>query len=699
MRQLGTLIITGFLVISIFCIGNASGAFQPVPERSINDTAEQYPSVIPDDLVDDVSEELVLTYGETNASRIKKGVQQVAFFWREEDGTPEEFRQFCLDNYISDDDRRYEIFIRISEYMEVLNGNFNEMQRDLQKGLDLENGEILSVDEMFGEYDPTAHLNDDFFKNKIAFYIILNFPTYTLDEKSNYGSQWNRKEFAYARMGDKFVSRVPAELLQNTSKKNVEANAYISQYYINMGNLVNNTGAHLFPSDLRLISHWGLRDELKMNYNGEDGFARQQMIYEVMKRIIYQEIPEVIINNDTYTWNPVKNTVYDGTSEITVTPEPDTRYRYLLESFHAEQALDPYYPHNPTYISRNFDMSLEIPQEEVEQTFTEFLSSPAIKEVAQLIEDRLHRPLKPYDIWYDGFNPRDNYAERDLDMLVREKYPNRTSFSSDLPDILLQLGFSPERAKEIASHITVDACRGGGHAVASEMKGYNVHLRTRIGSDGMNYQGFNVGMHELGHSVEMTLSLNNMDYYMLRGVPDTAITEALAFSFQNRDMEILGLTDDTVESEDNETLSRFWICYELMGVSLVDMRTWEWLYAHPDATPAELKEQVISIAKDVWNQYYAPVFGSEDEPILAIYSHMITNPLYLPNYSYGFLVDYQLEKYRADKPFADEVERMYTLGRLTPEIWMNQAVGSNISSEPLILDAAEAVDNISQYGG
>ncbi|MCK7534346.1 MAG: hypothetical protein MZV63_26680 [Marinilabiliales bacterium] len=66
-----------------------------------------------------------------------------------------------------------------------------------------------------------------------------------------------------------------------------------------------------------------------------------------------------------------------------------------------------------------------------------------------------------------------------------------------------------------------------------------------------------------------------------------------------------------------------------MGVALVDMYVWKWLYAHPEATATELKDQVILIAKDVWNKYYAPVFGIKDQPILAIYSHMIDYPLYL----------------------------------------------------------------------
>jgi hypothetical protein len=33
-----------------------------------------------------------------------------------------------------------------------------------------------------------------------------------------------------------------------------------------MGKLLNQNGKTLFPEDMKLISHWGLRDELKSDY-------------------------------------------------------------------------------------------------------------------------------------------------------------------------------------------------------------------------------------------------------------------------------------------------------------------------------------------------------------------------------------------------------------------------------------------------
>ena len=143
-------------------------------------------------------------------------------------------------------------------------------------------------------------------------------------------------------------------------------------------------------------------------------------------------------------------------------------------------------------------------------------------------------------------------------------------------------------------------------------------------------------------------------------------------------------------------LDNFWSCYEIMGVSLVDMKVWKWMYANPNATPAQLKEAVISAAKEVWNSYYAGILGGKDEPILGIYSHMIDNPLYLSNYPMGHLIEFQVSQQVKGKPLAAEFSRMYTQGRLIPQIWMKGAVGSEISIQPTLKAAEEALGKLSK---
>jgi len=647
-------------------------------------------SAIPPLTVKNSIESLTAKYGLAAKYRISKGVQQTAAFWTLKDGSSKEFENFCNENFINDAIELNLVFQKLSTNLEILMGYYNKISVDLKLPLHLDMGKLLPIDETFGAYDVSAHFNDDMFNNKIAFITLLNFPFYSLKEKTELGKTWNRQQWAYARIGDLFTSRVPAELLLKVADAQTTADTYISDYNIMMGYLLDKKGKALFPESMKLITHWGLRDELKSNYT-KAGLEKQQMIYEVMKHIIYQDIPSTVINNNKLQWNPYTNKVFENNKEIAAKPEPDTRYLQLLNNFKALKAVDVYSPQYPTFIQRAFDQGMEIPQQDVEKLFIEFISSPQVKQVANLISKRLNRKLQAFDIWYDGFKARSTINEDELTALTKAKYPTRDAFENDLPDILLKLGFTKENAEFITSKVRVDASRGAGHAQGAAMKSDKARLRTRIGADGMNYKGYNIAVHEFGHNVEQTISLQNVDYYILNGVPNTAFTEALAFIFQKRDLELLGIKNPDVNKEHTAALDNFWACYEIMGVSLVDMNVWKWLYQHPDATPLQLKEIVVSISKEIWNKYYAPVFGIKDQPILAIYSHMIDAPLYLSAYPVGHLIDFQLERQMFGKNFAEEVMRIYANGRVIPQIWMKNAVGKEISIQPMMDATTEAL--------
>ena len=625
--------------------------------------------------------------------RIARGVEQAAALWTEADGTPAEFEDFCVENFVADPDERARMATQLEQNFESLWGCFNKMNVDLNLPIHVDGPEPTPLDEMFGAYSPSAHFVDDMFEQKIAFIVVLNYPFYTLEEKNTLGADWSRQQWAYARLGDVFTARVPAECQQALSAQLSAADNYIASYNIQMGHLLNDQGEHIFP-DLSLITHWGLRDELKTHYNeGEQGLAKQRMIYQVMRRIIDQSIPECVINNPEYDWNPYANTVTKDGQPVDVKPEPDTRYQYFLDNFHAMQQLDRFNPRYPTASARAFEEDMEVSFDEIEQLFDTYCSSPQVGEVAQLIEQRLGRKLEPFDIWYDGFKSRSSLNEDDLSAQTRQLYPNREAFATKgMPSILNQLGFSQEKNDFICSHITVDPSRGAGHAWESNMRTDNARLRTRIGKDGMDYKGYNIAVHEFGHNVEQTITLHDVDHYIMKGVPNTAFTEALAFAFQIRDLDFLGYQNNDPTREALQTLDIFWGCYEIMGVALVDMYCWRWLYEHPDATVAQLKEQVIRTAQEVWNKYYAQYLGEQDSPILAIYSHMIDSPLYLPNYPYGHIIHFQLEQQLKGKSVAAEIERIYPAGRLTPQHWMRHAVGNEVSTQPLLDAASEALE-------
>ncbi len=633
----------------------------------------------------------------TDLARAERSIPQLAALWTADDGTPEQFQSFCLEHFVVDTAALWRMAQTLQANLESLWGCFNKISVDLKLPLHVVGPEPTALDEMFGGFDPSAHFDDDMFQQKIAFVVVLNFPFYTLDEKNSMGAQWSRRQWAYARLGDLFTSRVPASANQQLANQLAAADNYISNYNIMMGQLLDDKGNRLFP-DMALITHWGLRDELKTHYNeGDSGLVKQRMIYQVMRRIIDQSIPQCVINNAQYSWNPYSNTLVDAQGHKQDNPdrEPDTRYQYFLDNFHAMQQVDRFNPRYPTAIARAFDQDMEVSYDEIEQLFTSFLSAPEVGEVAHFIEQRLGRKLEPFDIWYDGFKSRSTINEDELTAKTQRLYPDREAFATKgMPSILKQLGFTADKTQFICSHVTVDPSRGAGHAWESNMRSDNARLRTRIGQNGMDYKGYNIAVHEFGHNVEQTVTLHDVDNYIMKGVPNTAFTEALAFVFQSRDLDFLGYKNNDNAKESLETLDIFWGCYEIMGVSLVDMYSWRWLYDHPDATVQQLKEQVIAIAQQVWNKYFAPYLGEENSTILAIYSHMIDSPLYLPNYPYGHIIQFQLEQQLRGKNIADEIMRIYPAGRLTPQHWMRHAVGSEVSTKPLLTAAAQALKEL-----
>ncbi len=639
-----------------------------------------------------VVNELAKTYPDVEKERIQRGVTQTASLWFPSNGDDKAFATFCNENFIADEDARKTAFEKLSRNFEILDGHFNQISLQLLEPLHLDIGEVTKVDQKFGSYSAGAHVKSDFYKNNIAFMVTLNFPQFSLEEKNKLGENWSRQEWAYARMGDRFSARVPASLKIKYSEDETAADIYIADYNVFAGQLHSKSGEKLFPKGMKLLSHWNIRDEIKSNYaDKEHGLEKQRTLYRVMKRIVDQTIPQQVINNEKPEWNPFTNVVMVEGEKVDAKPEPNARYQNMLNLFHALKAQDKYYPTLDTYIKRKFSGNMEVSQEETEKLFVEYVSSPVLKDVGKLISKRLGRDLEPFDIWYDGFKTRSMLDQDKLNEATQAWFPNAQAMEDELPAILIKLGFTTDRANYLAEKIAVDPARGSGHAWGASMKGAKAHLRTRIPESGMNYKGYNIAIHEFGHNVEQTISLYDVDYYMLNGVPNTAFTEALAFMFQSRDLEILGMEVDNPDKEHLSTLDKCWGLYEIMGVGLVDQRVWKWMYENPEANAEQLKQAVLRITKKVWNDYYAPVFGQQDETLQGIYSHMIASPLYLSAYSFGQIIEFQLEEFVADKNFSKEVQRVFEQGRLTPNQWMMEAVGEPLSVQPILKKTEEAL--------
>ena len=133
---------------------------------------------------------------------------------------------------------------------------------------------------------------------------------------------------------------------------------------------------------------------------------------------------------------------------------------------------------------------------------------------------------------------------------------------------------------------------------------------------------------------------------------------------------------------------------QIAGPALVDLRAWRWLYENPDCDATAFRDQVIAIATELWNLYYASDFGEDPYHILAAYQHMVAHPLYLPDYVIGHVQSQQIRSHMRGKDLAAETKRICSIGRLTPDLWTRRAVGSPISVEPMINDVEEALQSL-----
>jgi hypothetical protein len=633
---------------------------------------------------------------------IDRGVDQVARLWRPADG---DLAGFCEAQFVGEPVARDALFARLEALFEQLDGHGRQVERAAKWGAEVEDGHApLPVDGLLAAYDPAAHVTDDLFQTKVAFVILLNFPLTTLAERVAAAAGYDRRTWAEVRLAGRVDRRVPGELAAAASAAEAAGDAYVAGYNLWMHHVLGEDGARRFPRGKRLISHWNLRDELKANYADPGGLDKQRTIVKVMERIVTQTIPAAVIDNPRLDWDPFANTVaLTPAAELepdapprpaaaTTAREPDRRFEIVLAHLRAARAIDPFSPAAPTKLDRAF-AAAELPEARVREILTDVLASPLADEVAARLRAKLGRPLEPADIWASLAGK--GAAEAELDAATRARYPTAAAFAADLPRIFTALGFTPARAAHLAEHIAVDPSRGAGHAMEARLRGDKAHLRTRVEAGGMDYKGYNIAVHELGHNVEQVFSLYDVDHTLLAGVPNTAFTEALAFLFQARDLELLGRPrKDAGDGAKLATLDTFWATREIAGSALVELDVWRWLYAHPRATAAELREATVAAARRVWDQYYAPLLGGRGTALLGIYSHTLAQPLYLFNYVLGHTIALQLEEHLAGRDhatFAAEFERVARQGAILPDRWMIGATGKPVGAQPLLEATARAL--------
>ena len=638
-----------------------------------------------------VQDTLSKKHGEKDRERITRGTAQLAENWRKQDGAQQDVVTFCTDNFLPDS-LLLSNFLKIQENLTLQNGYLSKIRFRFTESERFTDGKEIRADQFFRKSVPDA----DPYKEKLAQFIQLNFPFYNLDDKRINGKDWDREKWAMVRLGDSFTKRQNPDFKPEAAKEVVEFQKYIGKYFFRMDHICSPDGIYPFSIPITLHSHFGLRDNLKEEYTRPGGLVRQELTGKLIEHITQGSVPEEFIRDTTTRWNPWTNQLFKMVSgklmEIENTQEGTRRYAGLLAEFKNKSSEDQLYNYGSTVIQRTFENS-NLKAAEVENIIRTFLSDPVITSVGKLISRRLGRPLQPFDIWYSGFQSQSFCPANMLDSLTRARYPFPKALQDDLPAILVKMGFTESEAFYIGSHAIVRPILSGGYSDQPAMRGDTALMTTVFNPKGLDYKGYRIAMHELGHVVCGVYSTKEIDHFLLADVPTGGITEGFAEMLAYKNMEGLGLARGTFEEQKELlALASLWYLVDLGGQSLTDIETWKWMYAHPKATPEEVRTAVLNISGGIWNQYYSQVFGGiRDQHILSIYNHFITGSLYLYNYFMGNVIMFQLyDAYMPDN-LAEGLKRACSEGNTLPELWMKHAVGQGISLDPLLKTAREAI--------
>ncbi len=628
---------------------------------------------------------LITLHGEPHRAAIEAGVARVASRWSAADGDIAAFEAFCVKHLVTDHSERTRLLARLEKALEQIDGHLYEMRRTLRRHHDLRGDEFPGVDDILAQFDPSPDLSEQLYKQKIAHLALLNFPKPTLSTMLKEGPNWSDSDWAAARVAQNFGPRIPSGLADRARKVSFESGSFVSHFHVPVGGMVDANGKRWFEADRKLIAHWLVREEIKAGYGDADGIAKQRALSWVMARHIDGSIPaRVMSGEEKRDWDPERNTIAGGAPGETLGL---ARYEHWIANFHMAREFDPLFPDEPSAIARKFALEREMPETEVEQLMIALLESPVRRDLAAFMAKKLGRTLEPFDIYFEDVIEAKPATE--MNAAVKARFANAKELEAKLPTVLRELGFEAKDADFLGTRVTVEICKGAGHAMRPQLEGYGAWLRTSSLDAELGWDGFDTAMHELGHNLEQLCSTYFVSRPALRGVPNTACTEAFAFLYQALAKRVLGMEDAAAAERQfaaDSVMTMLSAC-QIAGPSLLELRAWRWLYANPSATAAQLRDEVLRIADDLWTRYYERDFGKDPYRILAAYQHMIAHPLYLPDYTLGHMMSHQIRSYMRGKDLAVETKRITSLGCLTPDRWMRLAVGGPVSAEALVRDA------------
>lgn len=623
---------------------------------------------------------LIKLHGTRHRADITNGVRASARVWNFRKEGYKTFAAFCRRQYVPPGAGKSALLKRLDHLWNTLSGSMTIITKEMRAGLDLADNPLTPAEELLSGFTAASHLSEDYRRFHIAQLVQLNFGTDRRDIPTT------REGWAARRLSKWGREVIPARLRAEASRMQAKVDQFVFGYNLHLDRFDFGDPDIVFPPGTRLISHWGLRDYMMQQYDAPQGLKKQRAILQLMRRVVDGAIPVAVLDNPQVHWHIPQGTLSTDGETRPARGHGALRWAHFRKLFQVHRKIDPY-THYGNMIDAKFLEEREMEESRVRKILTDILGSTVGPQVGTYLEKRLGRPLEPFDIYFKQFLSGHQKAPLDYDLTKR--FANAEALQSAIPQILEQLGFAGDLARWIGSHVRVDNSRSAGHAWSPGTPHDMQLLRVRIPSEGVSEIEFSTFMHELGHCVEGVLTTYRMDYRSLWHVPNTALTEAFAFTFQDRADDVLGR--QRTADPHLTMLQRFWEVFEIAGPALAEMEFFHWLYAHPRATPEQMQHAIRAIADRIWAKYHAQIFGKEGYGLLAVYSHILWCDLYLPDYPLGYVCAYQIRRFLRDKNLGVEMPRMCAAGKIDPDEWMRRAVGSPIDADPLLTDTAQAI--------
>ncbi len=639
---------------------------------------------------DTIINDLVQTHGDACRDRAAAGVARLHDCWTEADGDADAFATFCSDYFVANDDLDT-LVDRLETALEQVGGHLYEMRRTLRRWSDLRGELFGKVDDLLATFDPAPDLAEQYWGQKLAFVARLNLDRPDLQGMIDKGLDWSADEWAAVRVAHAFGPRIPKDVADLARELGFKSGKFVSEFHVPVGSLVTASGERWFDADRKLIAHWLIREEIRAAYAQDGGVERQRALMWVMRRHIDGTIPTSIMRGEaTDDWCAQANTIGGSDPGALLGP---VRYEHWQDNVRVAQALDTHHTEHPTALARKFDLEREIPEDEVVRQLELLLEAPARADLAELMRRRLGRDLEPQDIYFDEL--AEPTAADALDAAVKARFGDHRGFELALPHVLEQLGWSRGDADFLGKRVRVEIARGAGHAMRPALPEYGAWLRTNSLDHELGWDGYDTAMHELGHNLEQLCSTHFVPRPALRGVPNTACTEAFAFLYQGLAATVLELPEDDPErAADMGCCERLLEAAQIAGPALLEIHVWRWIYENPDAGPEAIRDTVLRVADELWQRFYAAHLGSDPYAILGAYQHMVGYPLYLADYALGHIISHQIIQYMDGRDLAAETRRICSIGNRTPDAWMRIATGNGIDAGILAADAAAAAKRL-----